>query len=131
MSNLLSLRHVEKDYGSFQLQDISLDLPGGTIMGLIGENGAGKSTTIKCILNLIRRDGGTITVLDRDNRTDERAWKEEVGVVLDECTFHDTLRARDVGKILARIYRKWDGALFDRYLGQFQLPQDKTIKAYS
>ena len=131
MSNLLSLRHVEKDYGSFQLQDISLDLPGGTIMGLIGENGAGKSTTIKCILNLICRDGGSITVLGRDNRTDERAWKEEVGVVLDECTFHDTLRARDVGKILARIYRNWDDTLFRRYLGQFQLPPDKTIKAYS
>ena len=114
MSNLLSLRHVEKDYGSFQLQDISLDLPGGTIMGLIGENGAGKSTTIKCILNLICRDGGSITVLGRDNRTDERAWKEEVGVVLDECTFHDTLRARDVGKILARIYRNWDDTLFRR-----------------
>ena len=131
MSNLLSLRHVEKDYGSFQLRDISLDLPGGTIMGLIGENGAGKSTTIKGILNLIRLDGGTITVLDRDNRTEERAWKEEVGVVLDECTFHDTLRAREVGKILARIYRKWDGSLFNRYLEQFQLPRDKTIKAYS
>ena len=131
MSNLLSLRRVEKDYGSFQLRDISLDLPGGTIMGLIGENGAGKSTTIKCILNLIRLDGGTITVLGRDNRTDERAWKEEVGVVLDECTFHDTLRARDVGKMLGRIYRSWDGPLFDRYLEQFQLPRDKTIKAYS
>ena len=131
MSNLLSLCHVEKDYGTFQLQDICLDLPGGTIMGLIGENGAGKSTTIKCILNLIPMDGGTITVLGRDNRTDEGAWKEEVGVVLDECTFHDTLRARDVGKILARIYRKWDGPLFDRYLERFQLPRDKTIKAYS
>ena len=131
MDNLLSLSHVSKDYGSFQLSDVSFDLPGGTMMGLIGENGAGKSTTIKCILNLIGRDSGEITVLGQDNIAGDPAWKEEVGVVLDESTFHDTLRAQDVGRIMARLYKKWDMALYRRYLDRFQLPGDKLIKTYS
>ena len=63
MKNALEVSHLTKDYGSFKLDDVSFTVPGGTIMGLIGENGAGKSTTIKCILNLIRRDGGEIQVL--------------------------------------------------------------------
>ena len=100
-------------------------------MGLIGENGAGKSTTIKCILNLIRRDSGTIRVLGMDNLREERAVKEQIGVVLDECTFHETLRACEVGKILSRIYRRWDSACFEDYLRKFGLPRDKTIKEYS
>lgn len=131
MKNLLELRHVSKDYGTFQLSDLSLTLPGGTMMGLIGENGAGKSTAIKCILNLIRRDSGEIQVFGRENREDDPTWKEEIGVVLDESTFHDALRAGEVGKILSKIYRNWDSALFQRYLKQFSLPEEKYLKTYS
>lgn len=131
MSNLLELKHVSKQYQSFKLDDVTFSLPGGAIMGLIGENGAGKSTTIKCILNLIRRDGGEITVFGRDNRTEDPAWKEDVGVVLDESTFHDALCAKEVGKILSRVYRQWDGALFEDYLKKFDLPGKKSIKEYS
>ena len=104
MKNALEVSHLTKDYGSFKLDDVSFTVPGGTIMGLIGENGAGKSTTIKCILNLVRRDGGEIQVLGLDNLADERAVKAQVGVVLDETTFHDGLSAPQVGSILARLY---------------------------
>ena len=131
MNYALEIEHLSKQYGSFRLDDVSLAVPGGTIMGLIGENGAGKSTTIKCILNLIRRDSGTIRVLGMDNLREERAVKEQIGVVLDECTFHETLRACEVGKILSRIYRRWDSACFEDYLRKFGLPRDKTIKEYS
>lgn len=79
MKNALEVSHLTKDYGSFKLDDVSFTVPGGTIMGLIGENGAGKSTTIKCILNLVRRDGGEIQVLGLDNLADERAVKAQVG----------------------------------------------------
>lgn len=99
MKNALELSHLTKDYGSFKLDDVSFTVPGGTIMGLIGENGAGKSTTIKCILNLVRRDGGEIQVLGLDNLADERAVKAQVGVVLDETTFHDGLSAPQVMKL--------------------------------
>ena len=131
MKNALELSHITKDYGSFRLDDISFSLPGGAILGLIGENGAGKTTTIKCILNLIHRDAGEIRVLGQDNLAQERAIKEDLGVVLDESVFHDSLRPRDVDRIMARLYKGWDSALFARYCGKFSLPKEKTIKEFS
>lgn len=131
MSNLLEIEHLTKDYGSFRLDDVSLTIPGGTMMGLIGENGAGKSTTIKCILNLIRRDGGEIRIFGLDNRTQEREVKAQIGVVLDESTFHDTLRAPEVGRILSKLYPSWDAPLFSQYLEKFSLPERKLLKEYS
>ena len=78
--NALELRGLTKHYKDFTLGPLDLTLPGGTICGLIGENGAGKSTTIKLILDMLQRDGGTVTILDRDNRTDLVHTKEEIGV---------------------------------------------------
>ena len=131
MKNALEVSHLTKDYGSFKLDDVSFTVPGGTIMGLIGENGAGKSTTIKCILNLIRRDGGEIQVLGLDNLRDEQAVKAQVGVVLDETTFHDGLTAPQVGKIFAKLYPNWDMALYQRYLDKFGLAGKKPVKTFS
>ena len=131
MKNALEVSHLTKDYGSFKLDDVSFTVPGGTIMGLIGENGAGKSTTIKCLLNLIRRDGGEIQVLGLDNLRDEQAVKAQVGVVLDETTFHDGLTAPQVGKILSKLYPGWDAALYPRYLNKFGLTGKKPVKAFS
>ena len=131
MKYALEIEHLSKDYGSFRLEDVSFAIPGGTIMGLIGENGAGKSTTIKCILNLIRRDGGTIRVLGMDNLQEERSAKEAIGVVLDESTFHDTLRPTEVGQVLKHLYKSWDAPLFAQYLDKFGLPRKKTIKEFS
>lgn len=131
MTNSIEVNGLCKSYGDFQLDHVDLTLPGGAILGLIGENGAGKSTTIKCILNLIRRDEGTIRVFGQDNIECDQAIKQDVGVVLDECFFHDSLRASDVDAILRRIYRKWDRALFRRYCQQFGLPEKKMVKEYS
>ena len=131
MKNALEVSHLTKDYGSFKLDDVSFTVPGGTIMGLIGENGAGKSTTIKCILNLVRRDGGEIQVLGLDNLADERAVKAQVGVVLDEAYFPETLNAVQVGKILSKTYRRWDKERYDGYLDRFSLPRDKQFKDFS
>ena len=131
MTNSIEIRGLNKTYPGFSLRDISLKLPGGAIMGLIGENGAGKTTTIKCILNLIRRDSGQIKLMGQDNIREERLAKQDIGVVLDECFFHDTLRAKDVGAILAPVYRAWDGELFQNYLDKFGLPEKQFIKEYS
>ena len=131
MKNALEVSHLTKDYGSFKLDDVSFTVPGGTIMGLIGENGAGKSTTIKCILNLIRRDGGEIQVLGLDNLRDEQAVKAQVGVVLDETTFHDGLTAPQVGKISSKLYPGWDAVLYRRYLDKFGLAGKKPVKTFS
>lgn len=131
MTNSIEISGLCKSYGDFALDHIDLTLPGGSIMGLIGENGAGKTTTIKCILNLIRRDAGTITLMGYDNIAQERQAKAEVGVVLDECYFHDTLRPRDLHAILSRVYKTWDRDLYGSYLKKFQLPEGKFIKEFS
>lgn len=129
--NAIEIKNLTKDYGSFKLDNLSFTVPGGSILGLIGENGAGKSTTIKCILNLIRRNAGDITIWGKDAVKDEQVVKEDIGVVLDETTFHDTLKAKEVGKILAKVYKRWDAPLFASYLKKFDLPESKLVKDYS
>ena len=129
--NALEVSHLTKKYRTFTLDDVSFTLPGGTILGLIGENGAGKSTTIKCILNLVRRDGGDISVFGLDAVRDEQEVKAITGVVLDETTFHDGLSAPQVGKILSRLYPSWDMELYRDYLDKFGLTENKQVKAYS
>ena len=131
MTNSIEVRGLCKRYPEFQLEQVDLTLPGGAILGLIGENGAGKSTTIKCILNLIRRDAGEVRLLGRDNGQDERVVKQDVGVVLDECFFHDELRAGDVARVLRPVYRNWDDALFTSYVKRFGLSEKKRVKEYS
>ena len=131
MKNCIEIKGLCKSYGDFSLNNINLTLPGGSILGLIGENGAGKTTTIKCILNLIGRDAGEITLLGRDNIREERLAKQDVGLVLDECFFHDTLRPRDMSKILAPAYKTWDESLYRDYLDKFGLPEKKFIKEFS
>ena len=131
MANLIEVQGLCKDYGDFCLDHVDLTLPGGTILGLIGENGAGKTTTIKALLGLIHRDGGTVRVLGREVAAEDPACREDIGVVLDEASFHDPLKAPQVGKILSGVYRNWDAALFDAYLDRFQLPRNKKIKEFS
>ena len=129
MDNAIEIKNLTKTFPGFTLEGLNLTVPGGTILGLIGENGAGKSTTIKCILGLLRPDGGEISVLGGSNT--DPAVRARVGVVLDECPFHDALKAPDVGRVLSGVYPTWDSALFERYLHQFELPGDKPIKGFS
>ncbi|WP_300297210.1 ABC transporter ATP-binding protein [uncultured Intestinimonas sp.] len=131
MTNAIEIRGLCKDYGDFKLDHVDLTLPGGAILGLIGENGAGKSTTIKAVLDLIRRDGGSVKVFGREVAESGPAYKEDLGVVLDDAPFHDVLKAPQVGKMLSQIYRNWDQGLFDGYLDRFRLPRDKRIKEFS
>ena len=100
-------------------------------MGFIGEDGAGKSTTIKAMLNLIHRDAGTVEILGMDLDGHEKEIKERTGVVFDECCFHDDLTPADISKILGNIYQNWDGRLYQKYLAQFGLDEKKKIKEFS
>ena len=131
MANALELKDVSKKYDEFELKNISIALPQGSIMGLIGENGAGKSTPIKHILDLIRRDGGEIFVLGQDNRENLKSVKEHLGVVLDESCFPENLTLPEIDKILKNIYRTWNGERFAQYARKFSLPKTKRIKDYS
>ena len=129
--NALELQGLTKHYKDFTLGPLDLTLPGGTICGLIGENGAGKSTTIRLILDMVQRDGGTVTILGRDSRTASVRSKEEIGVVLGSDGIPLCLNAVEVGKVMAGIYRNWDAGDYTAFCRKFDLPPDKKYKDYS
>ena len=101
--NALEIRGLTKQRGDFVLRGLELTLPAGCIMGLIGENGAGKSTTIRLILNGLRRDGGTIAVYGKDNRAMTALDREDLGVVLDEVGLPEYMNAQQIGRMMAGI----------------------------
>ena len=130
--NAIELKGLVKEYPGFRLGGLDLALPAGSIMGLVGENGAGKSTTIKLIMNAIKRDAGSVSVLGVDNQS--RAFsgiKEDIGVVLDEAYYPEVLNSRDVGCVMAKTYRHWEPDTYENYLQRFGLPQDKAFRDYS
>ena len=129
--NALELQGLTKHYKDFTLGPLDLTLPGGTICGLIGENGAGKSTTIRLILDMVQRDGGTVTILGRDSRTASVRAKEEIGVVLGSEGIPLCLNAVEVGKVMAGIYHNWDAAAYTELCQKFGLPDKKQYKDYS
>ena len=129
--NALEIKHLCKSFPGFCLDDLNLTLPSGCILGLIGENGAGKSTTIKLILDVLHKDSGSITILGRDNQAGIRLIKEDVGVVLDEVGIPECLNARQAGKVMANIYRNWRGEVYDGFLKQLSIPEKKPFKDFS
>ena len=130
--NAIELSHVTKHFPGFTLQDLSLTVPSGTICGLVGENGAGKSTTIRLLMGALRPDSGRCTVLGADSASPEfLSVKEDIGVVLDEAYFPESLNALHVGKIMARTYRRWDDKQYAGYLARFDLPEKKPFKDFS
>lgn len=129
MNYAIEIKNLSKRFTGFTLEDVSLAVPGGAIMGLIGENGAGKSTIIKCLLGLLRPDSGSISVLGGDPA--DPAVREWIGVVLDECPFHGGLTAQQVDKIMSRTYKSWHSELYEDYLKKFDLPRNLFIKEFS
>ena len=129
--NALEIKNLSKSFPGFELRDLSLTLPSGCIMGLIGENGAGKSTTIKLILDMLHKDSGTITILGRDNQDNIRLTKEDMGVVMDEVGLPECLTAKQVGKVMRHSFRNWDPAEYDRLLQKLRLPDKKPFKDFS
>ena len=131
MENALEIESLRKQYSGFTLSDVTFSLPSGCIMGLIGENGAGKTTIIKLILNMIHKDGGNVRVLGRDHIAQEKQMKQQIGVVLDDCHFHDTLRPADVASIMRPLFEAWDDKLYAQTLRQLGVPEKKTVKEMS
>lgn len=131
MENAIEVKGLSKKYNTFSLHNINLVVPKGYIVGLIGENGAGKSTTIKSILNLIQKDSGSIQIFNQDHAKHEKELKQDIGVVFDESHFPEQLTAKDLNLIMKNIYRKWDTPLYMNYLHQFNIPQKKIIKEFS
>jgi len=130
--NAIQCRGLTKAYKDFTLEDVTFDLPAGTILGLVGENGAGKSTTLKLLMDAIPRDGGQVTVLGTDNQSpDFIRTKEDIGVVLDEACFPEVITPKELGKVMGYAYQNWDQPQYEGYLSRFRLPLDKKFKDFS
>ena len=130
MDAILQVENLTKHYPDFTLDHVSFSVPKGTIMGLIGENGAGKSTTINAILDFIHKDDGTVTFWGQE-LSSAKQLKEDIGVVFDGINFYETLTPAKVGKIARAAYSQWDNHLYQDYLKRFQLPLDKEFKQMS
>lgn len=131
MEFALEIQGLTKKYDGFTLDNLSISLPGGCIMGFIGENGAGKSTTIKLILDLIFKDQGTISILGHSGGESDKLLKENIGVVMDESYFPESLNAKQIDRIMKNIYKTWQSDVYSDWLKRFDLPLKKTIKDYS
>lgn len=131
MDTLLQVENLSKDYDDFSLKSIHFSIPKGFIMGLIGPNGSGKTTTIKLLLNMRKRSTGTVTFFGLDNQKDELKIKEQIGVVFDSNYFVDEWSMADVEKSIGQFYRLWDTKLFYSYLERFKISPKKKVKELS
>lgn len=133
MKKILELQNVSKTYAhsGFSLKNVSFYLPCGTIMGYVGENGAGKSTTIGCILNTLAKDSGTVKVFGKEMTDRDVNLKNQIGVVYDGSNFPEYLSVEQLERIMQGIYKGWDKEKFHKYLMQFHLPENQKISTFS
>ena len=129
--NALTVSGLTKKYKEFTLSDISFEVPKGTIVGLIGENGAGKSTTLNAILGLIHKDRGEISIWGSPIEELQPEVKENIGVVFDGTNFSEELTPKRLNKVLKGIYVSWDEDYFFSLLKKLSLPTAKKIKSFS
>ena len=132
MKNAIELQSVNLRFPKFALRDISLSLPEGCVMGLIGENGAGKTTMMKIILNVLRRDSGTVTVLGADPADPSFVrTRNRIGAVLQDTCFQPMLNILEIGTIMSRIYSGWDKQVYEDLCRQYGLPERQRLDTLS
>ncbi|MEK4441444.1 MULTISPECIES: ABC transporter ATP-binding protein [Niallia] len=131
MENVVELRNATKKFKGFSVNNINLEVKKGFITGFIGENGAGKSTTIKMMMNLLKPDAGQVKLFGLDYQTHEKAIKERIGFVYDGNVFFEGLNLIDIKRIVGPAYKQWDDRLFYQYVEKFELPLKKAIKTFS
>ena len=129
MTNALTISGLTKTYPDFTLDNVSFAVPSGSIVGLIGENGAGKSTTINAALGLIQKEAGQVSILGKEKIDDDT--KERIGVVFDGSNYPEILSPKKINRIMKNIYRSWNEQIYFRLLKQFSLPLDKQVKQFS
>lgn len=130
--NAIEISGLCKSYEGFRLENFSLNLPKGSILGLAGENGAGKSTIIKLIMNAERRDAGSVRVLGTECTAPEFSdLKNDIGIVLDEANFPTVLTPKMICRVMESTYKNWNSTQYFDYVRRFALPEDKKFKDFS
>lgn len=130
-AHALEIKGLRKEYGDFVLEGMDLTIERGKIMGLVGENGAGKTTAMKAMLGIIRADGGTIRFFGKELSEGCSGNKNDIGVVLGEMNFYETMTPAQVGKVCGGIYKNWDEKRFKDSLGRMNVAMNKKIKDFS
>lgn len=128
---MLSIKGLNKHYTNFEMDGVSFDIPEGTVVGLIGENGAGKSTVIKSILGAVHPDSGQIIFDGKPTDRLSKAEKQKISFVLDDMGLPLELSMSMLDKVLSNVFEKWDSAKFSQLLQQFGLPEKKLLKEFS
>jgi len=131
MDNILSLRGITKRFSAFTLKEVSFDLPEGFVMGLVGRNGAGKTTIIKAILNMLSLNGGSISVLGQDHLRAEREIKARLGVVMDYTFFAEDWSLDAVERAVSPFYPAWEKEAYRKLLGKFSLNPKNKVRELS
>ena len=129
--NVLEVRDLHKTYPAFALKGISFDVPQGAIVGFIGRNGAGKSTTLKSVLGLVHPDGGAVRVFGMDYAANEAAIRQRLGVVLGGIDFYPKKKLRIITDVTRRFYGNWDEEKYRHYLELFAIDEDKRVDQLS
>ena len=128
---VIEINGLTKKYKDFTLDGVSFSIEQGTVMGLIGQNGAGKTTIIRLIMNMTERNGGNIRVCGLDNIEDEIAVKNKIGFVSDECYLYFNTSLEKVGKACSAVYENWDGEKFSKLLRKWDISEKKKVAALS
>ena len=127
----LEVINLEKKYPDFHLNNINIKIPKGKIIGLIGENGSGKTTTIKAILDLISYDKGNIKIFGKNNKELTKKEREQIGVVLDDSFFAPILNVNEINKLMKNFYHNWDEKFYFETIKKFKIPMHKPLKEFS
>lgn len=131
MENVIELRGISKELKAFSIDNMDLQIKQGFVTGFIGANGAGKSTTMKLMMNLLQADAGEINVFGLDYANHEKEIKDRIGFVYDSNVLYGSLNLKDISRIVAPAYKRWNSKQFKAYMDQFELPSNKPIKKFS
>ena len=131
MENVIELNKVNKKFKTFEIKDFSLKVKKGSVTGFIGANGAGKSTTLKMIMNILQPDSGEIRIFGDSYKKAEKTIKDRIGIVYDDNVFYEQLTLKEMKDIIAPSYSKWDEAQFMKYIEQFEIPLKSKTKTFS
>ena len=132
MSNILEIKNLSKSFGNkIVLKDVTFNVPSGSIVGFIGDNGAGKSTTFKTVLELISKDSGTVKIFGEENINKDAKNKEKIGVVFDAMNLPVHLTIKQLNKVFEKMFESWDGENFYRLVHSFSLPTYEKVGRFS